>query len=88
MSLSSNTFPETVEMTPEPFVNSGVPLKTKKETAAFYAVTERTIDRWLLDGSLPSHAKVVIGGSVRFRTAVLLDHINASATTGNEGGAA
>lgn len=51
------------------------PLLTKKETATFYAVTERTIDRWLLEKTLPADAKVVIGGSVRFRSAVLLAHI-------------
>lgn len=62
------------------------PLQTKKETAQFYAVTQRTIDRWLLEGTLPTDAKVVIGGSVRFRTAVLLAHINGS-TSDNAGGA-
>jgi len=51
------------------------PLLTKKEAAAFYTVTERTIDRWSLEKTLPANAKVVIGGSVRFRTAVLLSHI-------------
>ena len=63
------------------------PLMTKKETAAFYAVTERTIDRWLLEGILPAHAKVVKGGSVRFRTAVLLADIEGT-TTNADGGAA
>lgn len=64
------------------------PLLTKKQTARdIYAVTERTIDRWFLDGTLPADAKVVIGGSVRFRTAVLLDHI-AAGTTPRDGGEA
>ena len=52
------------------------PLLTKKETASLFAVSERTIDRWLLESILPADAKVVVGGSVRFRTTVLLDHIN------------
>lgn len=52
-------------------------LLTKKETAEFYGVTERTIDRWLLDETIPATAKVVIGSSVRFRQQVLLDHIDA-----------
>ena len=65
------------------------PLLTKKETARdFYAVTERTIDRWLRDGTLPAEAKVVIGGSVRFRTKVLLDHAIGDLTKGNEEGGA
>ena len=53
------------------------PLLTKKETASLFAVSERTIDRWLLESILPTHAKIIVGGSVRFRTTVLLDHINA-----------
>ncbi|QDV44984.1 hypothetical protein Enr13x_48570 [Stieleria neptunia] len=61
------------------------PLLTKKQTAEFYATTTRTIDRWLLEGTLPADAKVVIGGSVRFRTAVLMDHINGSTTESSEG---
>lgn len=48
------------------------PLLTKKETAEFYTVSQRTIDRWLMDGTLPLAAKVVIGGSVRYRTDFLL----------------
>lgn len=61
------------------------PLLTKKQTAEFYSTTTRTIDRWLLEGTLPADAKVVIGGSVRFRTAVLMDHINGSTTDTSEG---
>lgn len=65
------------------------PLQTKKQVAEFYSVTQRTIDRWLLEGILPADAKVVIGGSVRFRTAVLMDHINVTETsTTNENGGA
>ncbi|MCP4891918.1 MAG: DNA-binding protein, partial [Planctomycetaceae bacterium] len=52
-----------------------------------FAVSERTIDRWLLERILPADAKVVIGGSVRFFTAVLLQHIDGSATR-NDGGEA
>ena len=33
------------------------PRWTKRETAAFYAVTERTIGRWLCDETLPAEAK-------------------------------
>ncbi len=61
------------------------PLLTKKQTAEFYATTTRTIDRWLLHGVLPNDAKVVIGGSVRFRTAVLLAHIDGSTSEPNGG---
>ena len=61
------------------------PLLTKKQTAEFYATTTRTIDRWLLEKVLPADAKVVIGGSVRFRTAVLMNHINGSTTESSEG---
>ena len=63
------------------------PLLTKKQTAKFYTVTERTIDRWLLEGILPADAKVIIGGSVRFRTSVLMAHISGN-TTDNAGGEA
>jgi|GEM_PF-4424023 len=52
-----------------------LPLLTKKEAAEFYSVTERTLDRWLRDGVLPADAKVVIGGTVRFRSEVLLNSI-------------
>jgi len=51
------------------------PLLTKEETAEFYSVATRTIDRWWLDGTIPAEAKVVIGGTVRFRTQVLMDSI-------------
>lgn len=63
------------------------PLLTKKQTAEFYSVTKRSIDRWLLDGTLPADAKVIIGGSVRFRTSVLMAHISGN-TTDNAGGEA
>lgn len=63
------------------------PLTTKPQAAEIYAVTTRTIDRWLLEGVLPADAKIVIGRSVRFRTAVLMAHINGS-TTDNAGGEA
>ena len=72
--------------TPAPQQLNFKPLLTKKETAAFYAVTERTIDRWLLDGTLPKAAKIMIGGSSRFQTQVLLDDIaSRSAETAKEG---
>lgn len=51
------------------------PLLKKRETAELYGVSTRTIDRWLADGTLPATAKVTIGGAIRFRTSVLLDHI-------------
>jgi predicted DNA-binding transcriptional regulator AlpA len=57
------------------------PLLTKREAADFYTVSERTIDRWVLDATLPNRAKIIIGGSVRFRTDVLLECIAASGTT-------
>jgi len=61
------------------------PLLTKKETAGLFAVSERTIDRWLLESILPAHAKIIVGGSVRFRTTVLLDHINAQGCVSDAG---
>lgn len=48
---------------------------TKKQFAALLQVTERTIDRWLLEGALPSESKLRIGGSVRFRPVVLEEWI-------------
>ncbi|EMI19529.1 hypothetical protein RMSM_03560 [Rhodopirellula maiorica SM1] len=49
--------------------------RTKKEIAAYFSVSERTIDRWLLEGTLPRDAKVVIGGVVRFNMDVLERHM-------------
>jgi excisionase family DNA binding protein len=49
---------------------------TKKETAAYFSVSERTIDRWLVDGSLPQNIKIVVGGSVRFRIQLLQKHLD------------
>jgi predicted site-specific integrase-resolvase len=46
---------------------------TKRQTAQFFQVSERTIDRWYRDGTLPANAKVVIGGTVRFRVDVITD---------------
>ena len=79
MAVSSQTIQRAVETRMLP------PLLTKKQTAEIYATTTRTIDRWLLEGILPADAKVVIGGSVRFRTAVLMQHINGSTTATSEG---
>lgn len=62
------------------------PLLTKKDTAEFFSVTERTIDRWLLEGTLPIKARVVIGGSVRFRAAVLVEHFAAAIPNDRQGG--
>ena len=51
------------------------PLLTKSETAELFSTTPRTIDRWLVEGVLPTNVKVRVGGSVRFRTSELLNHI-------------
>ena len=51
-------------------------LLTRIEAAQFYSVSSRTIDRWMKDGIIPPEAKVVIGGSVRYRTDVLLRSID------------
>ncbi len=59
------------------------PLLTKRQTAELYGVTTRTVDRWLSDGVLPADARVLIGGAVRYRRAVLIRHIE-SATYGTE----
>ena len=80
MAVSENTVLKKVQEAFPPLLN-------KRQTAEFYATTTRTIDRWLYEGILPADAKVVIGGSVRFRTAVLMAHINGS-TTDNNGGEA
>ena len=53
------------------------PLLTPDQAAELYAVTRRTIDRWMADGTLPADARIIVGGSTRYRTVVLLDHINA-----------
>jgi hypothetical protein len=75
-------------MTTASETQQGLPhLQTKKQAAKFYGVTERTIDRWLLDGVLPADAKIVIGGSVRFRTDVLLAHIAVGDTANDRGDA-
>lgn len=64
------------------------PLLNKKQTAEMYGVSERTIDRWMVEGVLPAEARVHVGGVTRFRTAVLLDHIaEQSATQAKIGGA-
>ena len=70
----------------QPMPQTFPPLLTKKQTAQFYATTTRTIDRWLAEQVLPADAKVVIGGSVRFRTAVLMDHINGTTDADHAGG--
>ncbi|MCM2371856.1 helix-turn-helix transcriptional regulator [Aporhodopirellula aestuarii] len=48
----------------------------RKDAAKYCGVTERTIDRWILSGVLPASAKVVIGGTVRFRPDVITMHVN------------
>ncbi len=72
--LASSSMPQTIP-----------PLLTKKQTAELFTTTTRTIDRWMAEQLLPADAKVVIGGSIRFRTAVLMAHINCN-TTDNDGG--
>lgn len=57
----------------------GKALLTKKQAAEFFAVSERSIDRWLLDGTLPVDVKVTLAGTVRFRHQALLDHIDRQA---------
>lgn len=47
-------------------------LWTKKEAAAYYRVSARTIDRWLSEQVIPTHARVEVGGVVRFRPDVLI----------------
>ncbi len=42
-------------------------LWSKREVADFYRVSERTIDRWLAAGVIPSDAKIVLGSTVRLR---------------------
>ena len=56
--------------------NEVMTLWTKRETAAYYRVSERTIDRWLSDHVIPVAARIVIGGAVRFRSQVLINSVN------------
>ena len=56
-------------------LRSGERFLTKRQFAALLQVTERTIDRWLLEGALPPETKLCIGGSVRFRPVVLEEWI-------------
>lgn len=58
------------------------PLLTKRQTAKFYHVNERTIDRWLKDQTLPANAKFVRGGRVYFRTQVLMEDIESDTNAG------
>ncbi|MEM6366052.1 MAG: DNA-binding protein [Planctomycetota bacterium] len=67
-----------------PMPRTHPPLLTKKQTAEFYSATTPSIDRWLLEGTLPTDTKVVIGSSVRLRTAVLMNRINRSTTATSE----
>lgn len=48
----------------------------RRQAAEYYGVSERTIDRWILTGVLPGNAKVSIGGTVRFRAEVMVEHID------------
>ena len=50
-------------------------LLTKKQAARFFSVSVRTLDRWMHDDVLPTDAKIVVGGSVRFRSDVLMTFI-------------
>lgn len=59
-------------------------LLTKKQVAELFSASTRTIDRWLLTGEIPPRSKLVIGGSVRFRTAVLMTHITSTGTNGDD----
>lgn len=42
-------------------------LWTKRQLAQYWAVSERTVDRWTRERRLPADLRVVIGGAVRFR---------------------
>lgn len=46
-------------------------LWTKRQTAAYFAIHPRTLDRWVKEDIIPIGARVVIGGSVRFRSEVI-----------------
>jgi hypothetical protein len=59
-------------------------LWTKKEVAAFYQVTERTVDRWIASQTIPAVAKVTIGGRVRFRSKTLIDAITGEEASDGE----
>ena len=52
-------------------VRSGERFLTKPQFAALLQVSERTLDRWLLDGDLPPETRLTIGGCVRFRPVAL-----------------
>lgn len=57
---------------------SGERFLTKRQFAAILQVTERTIDRWLLEGALPLECKFTIGGSVRFRAVAFEEWLGSS----------
>ncbi|MDB4634099.1 helix-turn-helix domain-containing protein [Rubripirellula sp.] len=60
------------------------PLLTKAQVAELFSTSTRTIDRWLLAEEIPAGSKLIIGGSVRFRTDVLLAYITSTRTSGGD----
>ena len=46
-------------------------LLTKAQLSERLGCDRRTIDRWFKGGVLPSHLRVRVGGSVRFRAAAV-----------------
>ena len=60
------------------------PLLTKTQVAELFSTSTRTIDRWLLTDEIPAGSKLIIGGSVRFRTDVLLAHITSTSASGDD----
>lgn len=66
--------------------SSSAELLTKQQLASMLQVSQRTIDRWLVEQRLPRNAKVVIAtGSVRYRSNVLQQWLNDGCPKQSEG---
>lgn len=52
-------------------------LLTKPQFAAQLATSQRTIDRWYVEGRLPAGLRVEISGTVRFREDIATEWIQA-----------
>jgi len=66
--------------------SSSTELLTKQQLATMLQVSQRTIDRWLVEHRLPCNAKVIIAtGSVRYRSNVVQQWINNGCPKQSEG---
>jgi predicted DNA-binding transcriptional regulator AlpA len=63
-------------------METDVPLLTKRQLAERLQVSQRTVDRWLTEDRLPDGLKVVIHGTVRFRSDIAQEWIAAGCPRG------